>query len=515
MKSIAFFGLFFIINTVFGQPPLAYSISKLNEKKLQITIIFDAEISGKSFLNYENIQFGQPNQMDFIDFPEQLAGVSVKKDRDSNRFVVNYPPEFKRISVKYTVEDRQKEQPFLEYCCYKPIINSTYFHVQSCHLLAVPDAYFVDNLEKKNIQIRWENFPENWTIHNSFGPDRFQNVLLNATNLSQAIFIGGDFRRYSYDIHGKTAYFLTRGTWQKFSDDDLKNMLGKIFEGHRTFWNDFSDTLYSVTFLPIDSVKWGEKGGSLSYGGSGLTNSFLSFATNHAGLELDAMRYIFMHELMHHWIGGAIENKEEEKQYWFSEGFTEYFTLKNSLCYDFIGVDRFLEQFNDDFVFPHYSSKMNLMPNDSMNYRNFWSGNKLWEKLPYQRGCLYAFFLDNQIRKRSNETQNLDILMREILADCLKNPSLKLSNGYFSKKIRPFVGRKGVRDFKKYILRGQLIDFSKTDLPEGLALEIKDVKMSFGPSKDIITKTEIYKNMPRFVKKYDFFDGNIKKALLK
>jgi predicted metalloprotease with PDZ domain len=515
MKSIPFFALLFSINFVFAQQPLAYSISKLSEKKLQITVNFDAEKSGKSFLNYEDNQFGQTNQMDFVDFPEQLAGISVKKDRDSNRFVVNYPTDLKRISVKYTVEDRQKDQPFVEYCCYKPIINSTYFHVQSCHLLAVPDAYFSDNLEKKVVQIRWENFPKNWILHNSFGPDLSQNALLNLPELSQAIFVGGDFRRYSYEIHGKTAYFLTRGTWQKFSDDDLKNMLGKIFEGHRAFWNDFSDTIYSVTFLPIDGVPWGEKGGSMSYGGSGLTNSFLSFATNHAGLELDAMRYIFVHELMHHWIGGHIENKDEEKQYWFSEGFTEYFTLKNSLRYDFIGVDQFLKQFNDDFVFPHYHSEMKTMPNDSMNYAHFWSGDKRWEKLPYQRGCLYAFFLDNSIRKRSNGAQNLDNLMRDILADCVKNPSLKLSNDYFAKKIRPIVGKKGVRDFKKYIEHGKLIDFSKTDLPEGLAVEIKDVKMNFGPSKDIITKTEIYKNIPKFIKKYDFFDENIKKTILK
>ena len=56
----------------------------------------------------------------------------------------------------------------------------------------------------------------------------------------------------------------------------------------------------------------------LSYGGEGLTNSFMSYATNSSRLRLEYMRYLFMHELMHHWIGIAIENADEERQYWFS-----------------------------------------------------------------------------------------------------------------------------------------------------------------------------------------------------
>ena len=409
---------------------------------------------------------------------------------------------------------KKENEPFFEYCCYKPIIRSEYFHVQSGHLLAPPEDYWKDKNDLQTVQLRWENFPKDWVLHNSFGPDYQQTVKMNNSQFMSSIFVGGDFRRTKFEVKGQPVYFLTRGQWRNFTDGSLDSLLQKTVEGHRAFWNDFADSVYTVTFLPVeDTVQQFQM--ISSAGGSGLTNSFLSYATNNQHARFSTIRYIYVHELMHRWIGIKIENAQEERQYWFSEGFTEYFTLKNSLRYGFIDNDQFLKELNDNFSLTHARSSKNTMPNDSMNYRNFWSGDKEWEKLPYERGCLFAFYLDNRIREKSGGTQNLDMLMRDILAVIAQNPTQKLDHPFFKSILRKYLGRRSAKAFNRYIERGERIDFSKTQLPEGMNVQVKDVTLNSGPSPDVITKTEIIKQVPMFGMLPGVDKEAFRKALLK
>jgi predicted metalloprotease with PDZ domain len=508
---------FALLNYAAQAQGLQYSIEPVFDRdnlRLRVTVTFDGEADGETFFGFENEQFGVPDQMNFLDISQQKDGITAQKEPDSNRIVVKHP-RGKKTQFVYEVLDLQGNQAFYSYCCYKPILKSDYFHLQSGHLLLAPSEYWQDKNQVKTIQFNWLKFPVNWTLHNSFGLDAKQIVDLSNSQFTSAIFVGGDFRRYSFEVEKQPVYFLTRGKWLNFPEDTLVSVLKSIVKGHRDFWNDHTDTLFSVTFLPVEGASWSDTSKFLSYGGSGLTNSFLSFATNNKGLEISMIRYVYVHELMHRWIGGKIENANEEKQYWFSEGFTEYFTLKNSLRYGLIDVPEFLKSFNDDFLFEHHISPMKAMPNDSMNYRNFWSGNKDWEKLPYRRGCLYAFYLDNQLREKTNGEVNLDLLMREILVEVNTNPLQKLDHPFFMKFVRKYLGKRGKKDFNRYIVKGAPIDFEKTILPQGLECQKKDVKYSYGPSKDVITGTKEHKDVPSLLQKSGVDMAALKAAILK
>jgi predicted metalloprotease with PDZ domain len=516
MKHLLFLLLF--PSLLFAQEPLTYTIHPVFPKsgglRLSVEISFQGTVTGQTYLNYQNNQFGEPNQMDFILFPAQDPGVEVEKQPDSNRFLVKHLPG-KRVRVRYEVLDLQgATEAFYQYCCYKPILHQEYFHIQPGHLLATPEGYWTDPEDRQPVQFRWEGFPENWTLHNSFGPDRSQTATLTNSQFSVAVFVGGDFRRFSFKVKNQPVYLLTRGSWTQFSDDTLQNLLQRTVEGHRAFWNDYSDTIYTVSFLPIDDAPWTETSKSVSVGGSGLTNSFMSFATNNPGVKYDLIRYVWVHELMHHWIGVHIQNAEEEKQYWFSEGFTEYFTLKNSLRYGLISTEQFLTDLNT-FSSEHYSSSKRQMPNDSMNYERFWNGGKEWEKLPYRRGCLFAFYLDNLLREKSKGASNLDQMMREILAITRKNPDQKLDHRFFRSMVRKYGGKKAEKNFVRFIEKGELIDFTKSKLPEGMEVTIRDLTMNFGPSPDVITRTEVLKDIPVFRMKNGATEDAVKAAVLK
>jgi predicted metalloprotease with PDZ domain len=166
-------------------------------------------------------------------------------------------------------------------------------------------------------------------------------------------------------------------------------------------------------------------------------------------------------------------------------------------------------------VQPHYVNPNRAMPNDSINYRNFWSGNKNWEKLPYYRGCLYAFYLDNQLRATTNGRVNLDAVMLDILQKIRANPLQKLDHPFFKSVIEPHVGKKGIADFEQFIERGVPIRFKKTPLPEGIEYDQKDITFSSGPSKEVVTKREKFKDIPVFLRKKAISDEVLKAAILK
>jgi len=506
--------LLFAAQTAWANQPLLYTFSPSpTPGRLRVTLEFEGSANGLDYLAYQDNQFGEADQMAFLEFPAQSPGVSLTKQPEKDRIELRHPGG--RVSVVYEVLDRQgDERPFYQYCCYKPIVQSDYFHVQSGHLLAVPEDYWKDRNDRQKIRFRWAGFPTGWTLHHSFGASADETVLVTNGALSVAVFVGGDFRRHRFEVRDKPVYFLTRGEWVSFGDDTLLTLLKRTVEGHRTFWDDFADSIYTVTFIPINDAPWTPNSKYVSVGGSGLTNSFLSYATNNPGVRYDLIRYLWMHELMHHWIGTQIENQEEEKQYWFSEGFTDYFTLKNSLAYGLISVPDFLKQLNQ-LSMEHYASPVRSMPNDSLNYDKFWNGGKEWEKLPYRRGCLYAFYLDNLIREKSGGQKNLDGLMRLILTETNRNPAQKMDQGFFTTCLRKYAGGNLKHQFKQFIEQGSPIDFRKTKLPEGIEVVIKDITMNYGPSPEVIEKSELLKNIPVFTLKNGMEESSVREVLLR
>ena len=246
---------FFFPALLFAAEPLTFTISPVSSNgkpRLKVAVSFDGSAKGITYLTYEDNQFGEPHQMNFVEFLAQDPGVSVVKEPDSNRFVVRHLPG-KRVRVLYEVLDLQDtSELFYQYCCYKPIIRKEYFHIQTVHLLAAPEDYWSGPEDRQLVRLRWENFPADWVLHNSFGPDRAQTAALTNSEFSMAIFVGGDFRRFEFRVKDQPVYLITRSQWSQFSDDTLQNLLQSTVEGHRAFWNDYRDSIYTVTFLPIE-----------------------------------------------------------------------------------------------------------------------------------------------------------------------------------------------------------------------------------------------------------------------
>ncbi|MEM6806882.1 MAG: hypothetical protein AAF696_36110, partial [Bacteroidota bacterium] len=287
---------------------------------LRVSVELETDETGILRLNFQNDQWGEKNlyqTLDQIRVNKEVEELKVLPD--SNMIFVKAAPN-SSISLTYlSIQDQAGK--ILNKHTYRPIIQKNYFHTFGNRLFIYPYGSFDYDSARIKFILDWK-VPEGYMIHNSFGTGKHQEVLLTQAQLGSSVFVGGDFRRYSSKENGNEIHFLSRGDWIPFDEKEVNEILTIALRSHKAFWQDYSDSLFSVTMIPTH-----EKNG-YSLGGTGLTNSFATFVSNNKYVELWRVKYLFFHELLHHWIGHKIQNRDEELQYWFSEGFTDYYTYK-------------------------------------------------------------------------------------------------------------------------------------------------------------------------------------------
>lgn len=111
------------------------------------------------------------------------------------------------------------------------------------------------------------------------------------------------------------------------------------------------------------------------------------------------------HEVFHIWNGTTINFSEQE--YWFSEGFTEYYSRITSARLGFTSESDFLRDFERACeLYLSKSGKLSMREAGRNKFANM--------DLVYQGGNLIAATLDVQIRKLTQNQKSLDDVMKQI-----------------------------------------------------------------------------------------------------
>ena len=417
--------------------------------QLKIKMTLKANPNGTTTLSFPSEAWGQEDLYNSLGSIHLLnVEGTVEKVADSSRIILMYPKDTEKLELEYFLK-QDFEGDITTSKIYRPIISKEYFHLFSHNMFMVPEKA-EDNLD---IALDWTAFPEKYSIHNSFGSQEIEQFLKNQDMdlFGSAIFVGGDFRIFKGDIEGNQISLATRGEWIPFEDEDVFKVLEETLTYQRNFWNDHSQEYFTVTMQPFP-----QENGS-SFQGTGLTNSFATSVSNNDQTEIGQMVYLFNHELMHNWIGHTIKNDNEEEQYWFSEGFTEYYTFKNisSNNINGLGGDYFIDELNRT-IRDLYASSIGEAPNSEISYDNFWT-NYEYSKLPYWRGALFAFYLDQKIQRTSDGKQSLDDVMHQIYADATSKEQ-KLTHAYFVGLMEGFWEGDFENVFQKHIVAGQKLD---------------------------------------------------------
>lgn len=429
-------------------------IEKNGKPALDIIMEFDANPSGETVLILQDLAWGQENLHNTLSNFRSEQTSEIIQERDSQRFVLKHDPSLKKIQFAYTLQ-QDTEGNLTTKDTYRPVIQKEFFHVFSHSMFMLPRDYVPNSNEPFDVVIDWTDFDSDASIINSFDTNnrlqRIENT--DERHFHSAVFTGGDYRPYMIDVKGNKAVFGIRGNWHVFKDSVIVKMLEKTLTVQRDFWQDHSQEYFAVTMTPTHL----ENGSSFQ--GSGLTNSFATTASNNKWLEYEGLIYLFNHELQHNWTGQAIKNENEEEQYWFSEGFTEYYTTKNIAKNSIGGLDEhyFFKKMNE-LITNLYLSPVKEAPNSEINYNNFWRSYE-FSKLPYRRGAIFAFYLDELIQKDSNGEKSLDDLMLAIKEDAVNNGQ-RLSHEYFISKANEYL-KDDIRPFfDKHIINGELYDLA-------------------------------------------------------
>ncbi|MCL8538366.1 peptidase [Chryseobacterium gallinarum] len=356
----------------------------------------------------------------------------------------------------------------------RPRINNTFFHVLGKNLFMVPVS-FTEMPDEQEFQfvIEWIDFPKKFTLHNNFASQVQQQKIKTAlwSGFYNSLFIGGDYRFYSFTIHDKPVYFALRDEWSNgFTDDFLFSNLKKAIHSQRDFWKDYDQDYFTVIMTPTVSQKDSlYKGYSTT--GSAIKNAFIIQGTNNPFNDKDSYLYLFHHELMHEWIGNTIQNKHEELNYWFSEGFTDYYTYKNRLRIKDLSMDEWQKLFNHEILKAHWKNPERNIPNYKIK-DDFWKSRNV-EKIPYRRGAIFALWLDNQIILKTRYKKSLDDLMRDLLKTC-KEKKIKFTDELFIEFVQKYLDQDISYFFQKHILNGEDIDLPKEKWIEGFAFRVTD-----------------------------------------
>lgn len=467
-----------------------YTITQIHKDSLdvlQVDLSFVPSPEGTTILEYPNEAWGQENLHDaLLDVTVLGASNRLEMNRDSGWIVINHPENLEELQVKYVLK-QDFEEPITSRKIYRPIIQPEYFHVFSHNLFMMPSL----DRDTLDVQLEWKGLREGEVVHNSFGSgENKQNLMgIHKDEFLEAIFVGGDFKIQEIAVRDNLVHLATRGDWIPFTVDQIKELLQETLRCQRDFWEDHSQSYFTVTMQPIFSAN-----GS-SYQGTGLTNSFATSFSNNEYMEIGQMVHLFNHELMHNWIGGAITNANEEEQYWFSEGFTEYYTFKNVAQnrINQLGADHYIKEINATIT-KLYSSPVLAAPNSEINYNNFWTSQD-YSQLPYYRGAVFAFYLDQQIRRRSNGSKSLDDVMRQILQDA-QEKNQTLGHAYFVSVLEPYIGDDFERFFEKHIVQGDSMPLEL--LFDQLDLEFSDTsaiyELGFTLSEDKTTIVAVVEN---------------------
>ncbi len=439
--------------------------------RLDVNFRYKSDEEGTLILSYENNSWGDNDLFNCIkDFTVKPKPLSIDFNRDSSQIIIKTIPH-QENRIQYSIA-QDFESPLLNKHRYRPILDKTYFHILGMRLFMIPEGLFESESNKERISIQWGAIPGDGIFHCSFGAEKEQEIVVTQEELNASFFVGGDFRRYSFDYKGDAVYFVIRGDWKVFDDTAIFDILKETITFQNNFWKDPRKGSYSVSLIPTFEP-WTATSKSYSVGGSGLPNSFISFASNNEGSTLKRISWLYNHELLHKWIGRTIKNENEVEQYWFSEGFTDYYAYKLMLKNDKLTAEEFISTINDIVIIPHYKDTINSIPNSEMTFERYWSNYGVYQKLPYRRGLLYAFMLDTQIKERSQFSKSLDDLMQDLLAMSLEDENMRLNHVVFQELLTSYLDDHALVEFERYILNGQLIDF-KGKLPNGLSLDIQD-----------------------------------------
>ena len=161
--------------------------------------------------------------------------------------------------------------------------------------------------------------------------------------------------------NNKNPVFLSLYGSFDIKDSSIVSSLQEIVKTQRTFFNDHDFPYYAISLIEGNDPN--------SMGGTRLHDSFTAYLPK--GMKHTDYYILFAHEHLHNWIGGKISNNQpDSSDYWWSEGFTDYYSRVLALRSGGIALEEFIEECNQIFR-NYYLSPVLNEPNSKIK-NSYW-----------------------------------------------------------------------------------------------------------------------------------------------
>jgi predicted metalloprotease with PDZ domain len=156
---------------------------------------------------------------------------------------------------------------------------------------------------------------------------------------------------------------------------------------------------------------------------------------------------------MHRYIGSGCVSINGDNQ-WFNEGFTDYTTWYLLAQSGTITTERFKAMVKDTYNKLATNPVRNTPNEDIM--KHFWE-NHNYEKLPYQRGAMFAAYIDKRIAELSNGSKTYRDFMRNLKAAAEQKKEMLMVDDFISVASKYIPKAEIEASIKLYIMQGEMI----------------------------------------------------------
>lgn len=382
-----------------------------------------------------------------------------------NQLIIAISKPTDRVIINYEVHQKKGDPAEV----HQAIIRADLVHSVGYGIFAIPND--AREAGEVSFSIEWKEMPSKWKTISSYGIAQFLNFRAKAQELLHAIYAAGNLRMYQIADNKNPVFLSLYGSFD-IKDSSIVSSLQEIVKTQRSFFNDHDFPYYVISLIEGNDTN--------SMGGTRLYDSFAAYLPK--GMKHSDYYILFAHEHLHNWLGGKIHNNGRDSlDYWWSEGFTDYYARVLALRSGGISLEEFIDECNQ-ILRNYYLSPVINQPNTTIK-NSYWKNENV-QKLPYTRGFVFAVYL-NSLIKLHDDTKSIDNIILDLFKIAKQQP---FSVKSFKESAKNYIFQGIEQEIARFIDQGKTIDLTAA----ASILPLEKIKM--GPYERGFDKDKILKN---------------------
>lgn len=420
--------------------PITIRFDRLSPKEgLTLSVTAPGDRDGETTFSNESC-CGIENAQTYIrDVRAQVSGRPVTVERTPAGWKITHKPD-QAVTVTYRLPPSGPMQmdagtPGQ----FRPLVRTGLLHLIGTTALLLPVGR--SGSDPVQLAIDATRVADDDHFVSSFGAGAYlRNIRSTRRQITSALYLGGAIALSLHDTpKGKVAVAYS-GMLPTLRADELRSDALAIVAAERGFFDD-GQPWYLV------SVHGGVRNGSpiTLGGGTGLTNSFAMFVAEDLDFSnpehREQFRWVLAHEYFHQWNGLTLRvasrpgsDEDDTSVYWFSEGVTEFYTMRLLTRAGLQSPSRSLDILNNKFM--RYGTNSKRTASAEAAGHLFWT-DRDGEQIPYLRGYLAAWYADLAAKRSEGGNQGMDASIKVLVARAKAEPSFRLGNAFLA----DFLGR--------------------------------------------------------------------------